>query len=303
MVNSHNLTRDDAFSSENLCNLDICPLDWTMYGYLPSLAANITFIVLFAMLGAIHGYLGFRWKSWGFMAGMIAGCAAEILGYAGRIILHDNPFSYEGFLIQIVCLTFAPVFFTASIYITLSKTIEFLDASLSRIKPKFFYWFFIPFDLVCLILQALGGGMSAGSDGDDIGVDISMAGLVLQVIVLVLFIIVFCDYMFRYWRSGHAARFTWRLKTFFAGLCIATLLILIRCAYRVAELKDGYDGELFRDEATFIVLEGVAIVLAAAALCFGHPGLLIKPSAIEGRSSSPSNREKGFGSSGSSGPN
>lgn len=202
-----------------------------------------------------------------------------------------------------VCLTFAPVFYTASIYITLSKTIEFLDASLSRVKPKFFYWFFIPFDLVCLILQALGGGMSAGSDGSDVGVDISMAGLVLQVIVLVLFIIVFCDYMFRYWRSGHAARFTWRLKTFFAGLCTATLLILIRCAYRVAELKDGYDGELFKDEATFIVLEGVAIVLAAAALCFGHPGLLIKPSTIEGRSSSPSNREKGFGSSGSSGPN
>ncbi|KAF7556927.1 hypothetical protein G7Z17_g1020 [Cylindrodendrum hubeiense] len=294
MVNQTHLTPDDAFSSENLCTLDVCPLSWTMYTYLPSLPANIVFVVLFSLIGVAHGYLGYRWKSWGFMGGMIAGCAAEILGYAGRIMLHSNPFSYEGFLIQIVCLTFAPVFYTASIYITLSKTIEFLDPSLSRIRPKFFYWFFIPFDLLCLILQALGGAMSATGDDSHPGVDISMAGLVLQVIVLVLFVIVFSDYMYRYWKSGHAAHFTWRVKTFFVGLTSAVILLLIRCTYRVAELKDGYDGELFKEEVPFIILEGVCIVLVAIALCFGHPGILIKPTTIEGRTSSSSKREKGL---------
>ncbi|KAM6514184.1 Envelope glycoprotein gp160 [Fusarium falciforme] len=281
MVN-HTLTQHDAFSSENLCTLDVCPLEWTMYTYLPSLPGNIVFVALFAIIGVIHAYLGVRWKSWGFMGGMLAGSIAEIIGYAGRIMLHDNPFSYEGFMIQIVCLTFAPVFYTASIYITLSKTISFLGPELSRVKPNYFYWFFIPFDLVCLILQALGGGMSANSDGNNPGVNISMAGLVLQVIVLVLFIIVFADYMLCYSRSGHAARFSWRLKTFFAGLSTAAILILVRCTYRVAELRDGYDGELFKEEVPFIILEGVAIVLTAFALCFGHPGLLIKPTIMEG---------------------
>ncbi|KAH7140260.1 RTA1 like protein-domain-containing protein [Dactylonectria estremocensis] len=299
-MTSRNLTRDDAFGPENYCNLDLCPLEWSMYTYIPSLSANVVLLVLFALIGIVHGYLGFRWKSWGFMAGMLAGCAAELVGYAGRIMLHDNPFQYQGFMIQIVCLTFAPVFYTASIYITLSKTIEFLDASISRVKPKFFYWFFIPFDLLCLVLQALGGGMSAGSDGSSTGVDISMAGLVLQVIILVLFIIVFADYMWRYWQTGQQVSFTWRTKTFFAGLCSAIVFILTRCAYRVAELRDGYDGELFKDETTFIILEGVMIVLVAGALCFGHPGLLIRPAAIEGRTSSSSRREKGLYSSGRS---
>lgn len=32
--------------------------------------------------------------------------------------------------------------------------------------------------------------------------------------------------------------------------------ILIRCAYRVAELKDGYDGALICDDGVFIGLEG-----------------------------------------------
>ena len=95
------LTQGDAFSSENLCTLDVCPLEWTMYTYLPSLPGNIIFVALFAIIGVIHVYLGVRWKSWGFMGGMLAGCIAEIIGYAGRIILHDNPFSYEGFMIQI----------------------------------------------------------------------------------------------------------------------------------------------------------------------------------------------------------
>ncbi|KPM42699.1 hypothetical protein AK830_g3899 [Neonectria ditissima] len=296
-MTNHTLTQDDAFDSANLCNLDNCPLEWSMYTYRPSLAANIVFAALFAVIGVVHTYLGFRWKSWGFMGGMIAGCAAEILGYVGRIMLYNNPFSYEGFMIQIVCLTFAPVFFTASIYVTLSKTIVFLDIELSRVKPKLFYWFFIPFDLVCLILQAAGGALSSSTDGDDIGIDISMAGLVLQVIVIVLFIICFVDYMWRYWRSGHAARFTWRLQTFFAGLSAAIILILVRCTYRVAELREGYDGDLIKHEIPFIVLEGVMVILAAGALCFGHPGLLIKPT--DGNQTDSSNREKGLGGSSS----
>ena len=126
--------------------------------------------------------------------------------------------------------------------------------------------------------------MSANDTGSDqAGVDISQAGLSLQVIVLVAFIVAFGDYMFRYIRSGRASNWGWRLTAFFSGLTTATLLILARCAYRVAELKDGYDGSLIKDQATFIVLEGVFVFLAAVALCFGQPGLGLKREAVEGR--------------------
>jgi hypothetical protein len=101
-----------------------------------------------------------------------------------------------------------------------------------------------------------------------------MAGLALQVIILTAFIAAYADYMIRYLRSDRAKSFDWRLKTFFGGLATSIVVILARCAYRVAELKDGYDGELIREEGPFIALEGAAIVLAAVALCFGHPGLV-----------------------------
>ena len=178
-----------------------------------------------------------------------------------------------------VCLTIAPVFFTASIYVTLSKSIVYFAPDLSRFKPQLFYWIFIPADVLCLVLQAAGGALSTestdGSSGS-VGVDISMAGLILQVIVIFAFIVAFSDYMIRYWRSGRMSAFGWRLKAFFAGLSAAIVLVLARCIYRVAELKDGYTGEIITHEGPFIALEGVFIVLAAVCLCFGHPGLALK---------------------------
>ncbi|KAF7549862.1 hypothetical protein G7046_g8205 [Stylonectria norvegica] len=262
---------ENAFGSNTPCTLAVCPVEWSLYGYRPSLVANIVLLALYGAICLVHLYLGIRWKRWGFMGGMIAGCASEMIGYAGRILLWDNPFSFNAFMIQIVCLTIAPVFYTASIYVTLSSTISFLGPEVSRFNPKYFYWFFIPFDLVCLCLQSAGGALSTGDSS--FGVDLSMAGLILQVVVLVLFIIAFSDYMIRYFRSGRASHFQWRLKAFFAGLTTAILLILLRCIYRVAELQDGYDGKLIKEEVPFVLLEGVVIFLAASALAFGHPGL------------------------------
>jgi len=121
--------------------------------------------------------------------------------------------------------------------------------------------------------------MSTESDSQ-VGVDVSMAGLVLQVVVLVAFIAAFSDYMIRYWRSGQAQAFGWRMTAFFLGLSASIILILTRCIYRVAELREGYDGDLIKHEVPFIILEGVVIVLAAVALCFGHPGLVFNKSEV-----------------------
>ena len=90
-----------TFGSDSPCTLDTCPIEWSMYEYRPSLAANATLLALFAVIGVVHAYLGFRWKSWGFMVGMILGSLSGIVGYAGRIMLWDNPWTFEGFMIQI----------------------------------------------------------------------------------------------------------------------------------------------------------------------------------------------------------
>jgi hypothetical protein len=55
-------------------------------------------------------------------------------------------------------------------------------------------------------------------------------------------------------------------------LFIATLLIFVRCFYRVAELWDGFSGHLANDEVTFMILEGPMIIGAVALMTIFHPG-------------------------------
>jgi hypothetical protein len=68
-----------------------------------------------------HMFLGIRWKQWFYMSFMMVGCLFEIIGYIGRIILYKNPFNFGGFMVQIVFITSGPVWYTAAVYVTLSK--------------------------------------------------------------------------------------------------------------------------------------------------------------------------------------
>lgn len=63
-----------------------------------------------------------------------------------------------------------------------------------------------------------------------------------------------------------------------AFLSLAILFILIRCAYRIDELSDGWNGPLIHDEGLFIGLEGVMIVLAIFSLVIAHPGPIFRHS-------------------------
>ena len=96
----------------------LCPVEGTIYGYYPSLPANALFLAIFALCLLAHSYLGFRYKTYTYLIALWFGCLGEIVGYAGRIILHDNPWDETGFQMQICCLIIAPAFLAAGVYLT-----------------------------------------------------------------------------------------------------------------------------------------------------------------------------------------
>lgn len=89
-----------SFGPDANCTLELCPVEWSVYTYRPSLVANIALPIIFGILGLIHTYLGFRWKSWGFMVGMQLGSVSAIIGYGGRIMMYNDPFSFAAFIMQ-----------------------------------------------------------------------------------------------------------------------------------------------------------------------------------------------------------
>lgn len=68
-----------------------------------------------------------------------------------------------------------------------------------------------------------------------------------------------------------------RFHFFIAGLCVAYFTIIIRCAYRVPEMVDGWGGELMQDEPTFFGLEGAMMAIACIALTITHPVFFFPP--------------------------
>jgi hypothetical protein len=90
-----------GFGKGSNCTLDICPIEYSVFEYLPSLAANSIFLALFVISSLIHLYQAIRYKTTFYSAAAILGGVTEVIGYAGRILLHNNPFNFNYFLIQI----------------------------------------------------------------------------------------------------------------------------------------------------------------------------------------------------------
>jgi hypothetical protein len=128
-----------------------------------------------------------------FTFALTACCTLEILGYLGRIISYSNPWHQTGFLLQIVCLTIAPTFMAGGIYLCIRNIVYAFGAENSRIKPETYTRFFIPCDVVSLVLQAMGGGMAsmAYHEGRSsaVGDHIMVAGLAFQVLTLAIFMV------------------------------------------------------------------------------------------------------------------
>ncbi|KAF2717580.1 RTA1-domain-containing protein [Polychaeton citri CBS 116435] len=265
----------------NLCTLETCCLAQSSFTYIPDFGGNVFFCVWFGLLIIPQLYFGIKHRVWGYMISMIIGLVFEIVGYVGRLQLHDNPWSDNGFLIYLIFLTIAPVFITAAIYLCLTRIIITFNEDKSRVQPKWIAIGFMTSDFLSLVLQGAGGGIADTADtdsGQQVGVDVMIAGLVLQAVSIAAFLLVCIDFFWRcrndldmeYLKSQTRNRTMFKL--FLGGLVLATLSIEARSIYRVIELWQGFSGKLWNDEIDFMVLDGAMCSFACLLLSILHPG-------------------------------
>ncbi|KAK1754462.1 sphingoid long-chain base transporter RSB1 [Echria macrotheca] len=278
-----------------LCNDCICPLEINGYflgfmSYFPSLAGNAAFAAVFGVCLLTQLFLGFRYKTWGFMICMSGGMILEVIGYIGRILMRDNMFTNTFFVIYLVCLTIGPAFLAAGIYLSLSRLIIIYAPDRARFRPQTYTYIFIVCDIVALILQAAGGAVASivppDSPSLQAGINTMVAGVAWQVFALALFALLSLEFFLRLrvrngvkpalnpafadLRARRSLQPNFIVAIFFAGL-----FIFIRSIFRCAELSGGFNGPLANEEVTFMVLEGTMIILASILLTAFHPGLSI----------------------------
>ncbi|KAH7321079.1 RTA1 like protein family [Stachybotrys elegans] len=267
------------------------------YEYRINLAANIAFLAIFGT--SLLGYLGvYAWAriGTGFTVALSLGVLCEILGYAGRTMSYYNQWEDIGFYIQICCLTFGPAFMAAGIYLCLRRIVVAFGRENSRIPPEYYTRIFIPCDLIALVLQALGGALAASDDDPQIGTNIMIAGLGFQVATGAGFIIAASDFAIRAFRRYRALgstafdqstdlvhmRSSLPFRGFIGALALASLCILVRSCFRVAELSEGWRGPLMGRQDFFIGFEGVLIVVACLVLNVFHPAICMRPVLVGG---------------------
>ncbi|EDO16798.1 hypothetical protein Kpol_526p51 [Vanderwaltozyma polyspora DSM 70294] len=283
-------------------------------GLVPNLGYNVAMIVIWGILLGIH-VLFLYYKQYWFAVTLICTGILEVLGYIGRTWSHYNVYAMNGYLLQMVSLTIAPIFLMAGMYYQLAKLIEVYSHRYSLLpSPMAYSQLFIVSDIVSLVVQAAGGGISGEAVDNfeplDKGEHVFVAGLALQVASMSIFIFLWLHFVFvvfykprmdflniknpfligKIWKvkqvdidpiyreKYHFLRNSdkkWNkftLSYFCWAFTVATCCIFARCAYRLAELVDGFQGYIITHEDYFIVLDGVMIAFATVIMTVFYPG-------------------------------
>ncbi|KAL2268008.1 hypothetical protein VTJ83DRAFT_2854 [Remersonia thermophila] len=266
-----------------------CPVKYTTLGYYPNLGVNIFLAIGFGLAALLTVAIGIWKRTWGFSIAVASGCFLECAGYIGRCFVSHNPWNGDAFKLQIVSIVLAPTLVCAGIYLTLKHIVEAIDRTLSRVSPRLYPIVFIPADVSCLAIQAIGGGIAAAAGVFNYellkhGNRVIMAGVSLQVVVLVAFGLLGGDYLWRARRhfknGGHdsspdgASLFTdKKFRLFLIAVAGAYAAILIRCIYRIAEMAGGWANPIMQHESSFVVLESFMLLIACWLLSGFAPGL------------------------------
>jgi hypothetical protein len=249
---------------------------YSNYGYNPALGTGITFCIIFGAFMLLHLGLTLKSKRWWCIV-TVVGALVELFGWIGRAMSgHDNSGDQaagNSFLLQIVCLTIAPAFFSATIYGLFVLIVDRVAPTGSRFNPRKLTYFFVGCDITSLVLQAAGGGMASGAttvSANKQGTHIMVAGIAFQLCAMIVFSGIGLDYLLACRKAGVPAP-PRGLRCCIGGVVVASVMVIIRGIYRTAELAQGWNGYLITHEAYFLGLDAVPMVVCLAALAAAHP--------------------------------
>lgn len=127
-------------------------------------------------------------------------------------------------------------------------------------------------------MHVIGGGiLAASSDKQDLGNNIILFGLGVQVIFFSVFVIVTALFHIRISRrptlKAQSSGAPW--SKFIGALYTVSALILVRSVFRMAEYAQGHDGSLIKKEAYVYVLDALLMWIVAVVFAFNHPGVVL----------------------------
>ncbi|KAI1059258.1 hypothetical protein LB507_004145, partial [Fusarium sp. FIESC RH6] len=237
-------------------------LDFKLYRYTTSFPAAIVATCIFAILSCLHLWRLHKAKAWYFIPFTIGGACicrtVETIGYAARIISHNNKEFVPAYSVQAILILVAPALFAASIYMILGRIIVSLRAQHLSLSPvRWLTKAFVCGDIVSFSLQAAGGSIQAS------GQKIILAGLFVPIVVFGFFVITSGLFHVKCLKNPTLATredaFPWKLDLHV--LYTVSIIILVRSIFRVVESLQGNGGYLISHEVFLYIFDAILMAI------------------------------------------
>ncbi|KAI0186783.1 RTA1 like protein-domain-containing protein [Xylaria flabelliformis] len=247
----------------------------------PALSPNAAFLAFFAALIPVALALGARYRSLWFATAIATGLALEVAGYTGRLLLHNNPNSRAEFTIFLVGTTLGPTCICGAMFLIVPRIVAVYGEGYHAWRPIWYLVFFFILTMATLILELAGSVLSTVWDAPatvDTGVRILIVGLAVQLVSLVIFVMhtLLFSIALRTRQHGLDPRFShiYTSKLFRASIIaftVATALVILRTAYRILQVAEGFQSPIAQAEVLFLVLDGGAMHVATTLLLVFYP--------------------------------
>lgn len=300
-------------------NLKDLRWDENLYDLRLSRPANIIYFALFAILFLYYVSMTIPSRYEWFNVTFVCGYTLEFIGFLGRILAFTDWSDMNYFLLQFVSLTLAPAFIMAGIYFTFAQLVVVFGRQFSVLRPMWYSYLFITFDVISLAVQAIGGAIASEqtknrSDSDS-GTNIMIAGIAFQVFCMSIFLSFWFEFLNRIFfknrklvesdsplkkrglinffkflfntkqaadfRVNHLEphynphyrdlRFRKLMPYYPLAMTFGTVVVYIRCVYRVVELAQGWTGYLITHEVYLMTLDALMIAFNGLTFIPFHP--------------------------------
>ncbi|KAL8869095.1 MAG: hypothetical protein Q9174_004526 [Haloplaca sp. 1 TL-2023] len=255
---------------------------YVFYHYTPSIAAAIIFVIIFTILTIAHTYRMIKHKLLFCLAFTIGGLF-ETIGYIGRALGHSDPQGRNAYIVQSLMILVAPALFAATIYMTLGRLMRATHSEhLSPVRVTWLTKLFVAGDIFSFFIQGGGGGIQAsGKDGSKVqlGENIILGGLFLQIIIFGLFVVVSIIFHLRMKKtlsSKNVGIVGWEKRLWV--LYLVSGLIMVRNVVRVIEYILGRDGYLLAEEWPIYIFDALLMTITMTVWLVWYP-VDVKPGA------------------------
>jgi hypothetical protein len=279
---------------------DFCTVEASFYGTRLSSGASAFFAIAYGVFLLAQIWCAWRGRMWSFSVWLGLGTALEVAGYVARGALSDNPYLQAAFIAQYLTLLLAPTLIAAAISVTFKQLVLWYGAQYSVLKPRLYPIVFVGTDFVSIFIQLIGGGITANNamgNGNETSQTLAEALIIGGVTFQVANMLVCASLMMIYTRRRQAAtrgliakdgqtqrshhipmsreeatpQEALKVRRFIYALALAYIVIIIRCAYRIAETIPEISRDVMSNEPLFLILDGAMILIAVIAVTVLHP--------------------------------